>query len=54
MTPEVIQQAQQLFEEGYPKTEVARELNIPYDTLRKAVGQGRIERPIDLGMLEAI
>lgn len=45
MTPEVIQQAQQLFEQGYSKTEVACELDIPYDTLRKAIDQGRLELP---------
>ena len=43
MTAEVIQQAQQLFEEGHSKAEVARELDIPYDTLRKAIDQGRVE-----------
>jgi transposase len=47
MTPEVIQQAQQRFEEGRSKTEVARELNIPYDTLRKAIVQGRVQLPVD-------
>jgi transposase len=47
MTPEVIQQAQQRFEEGRSKTEVARELNIPYDTLRKAIDQGRVQLPLD-------
>ena len=45
MTPEVIQQAQQRFEEGHSKAEVARELDIPYDTLRKAIDQGRVELP---------
>jgi len=30
MTPDVIQQAQQLFEEGHSKAEVARKLDIPY------------------------
>ncbi len=43
MTPEVVQQAQQLFEEGHSKAEVASELHIPYDTLRKAIDQGRVE-----------
>jgi len=45
MTPEVIQQAQQRFEDGRSKAEVARELDIPYDTLRKAIDQGRVELP---------
>ena len=45
MTPEIIQQAQQLLEEGHSKAAVARELDIPYDTLRKAIDQGRVELP---------
>jgi hypothetical protein len=45
MTPEVIQQAQQLFGEGHSKAEAARELDIRYDTLRKAIDQGRLELP---------
>ena len=45
MTPEIIQQAQQSFEQGHSKAEVARELDIPYDTLRKAIDQGRVEIP---------
>lgn len=45
MNPEVIQQAQQLFEQGHSKADVARELDIPYDTLRKAIDQGRVELP---------
>ena len=45
MTPEVIQQAQQRFEQGHSKAEVARELDIPYDTLRKAIDQGRVDLP---------
>jgi len=45
MTSEVIRQAQQLFEQGHDKTEVARELGISYDTLRKAIDQGRVETP---------
>jgi transposase len=45
MTPEVIQQARQLLEEGYPKAEVARQLDVPYDTFRKAIDQGRLQMP---------
>jgi transposase len=45
MTPEVIQQARQLFEEGLSKSEVARQLEVPYDTLRKAIDQGRLPLP---------
>jgi transposase len=45
MTPQVIEEAQQLFQEGYSKTKVARELDVSYDTLRKAIDQGRLELP---------
>ncbi|MDY0166815.1 MAG: hypothetical protein RBS80_09745 [Thermoguttaceae bacterium] len=45
MTPEVIRQARQLFEEGLPGTEVARQLDIAYGTLRKAIDQGRVQLP---------
>ncbi len=45
MTPDVIQQAQQLFQQRHSKAEVARQLGIPYDTLRKAIDQGRVELP---------
>ena len=45
MTPQVIQLAEQLFTEGNSKVEVARALNIPCDTLRKAIDQGRVTRP---------
>jgi transposase len=45
MTPDAIQQAQQLLQQGHSKAEVARQLDIPYDTLRKAIDQGRVELP---------
>jgi transposase len=45
MTPEVIQRARQLLEEGYSKGEAARQLDVSYDTLRKAIEQGRLQLP---------
>jgi transposase len=45
MTPQVIEQAQQLLEQGFGRGEVARELDVPYDTLRKAIDQGRVQLP---------
>ena len=45
MTPEVIQQAEHLLEEGHSKAEAARRLNVAYDTLRKAIDQGRVQMP---------
>lgn len=44
MTAEVIQQARQLLGNGSSQAEVARQLNVPYDTLRKAIDQGRLPR----------
>jgi len=45
MAAEVIEQARQLLEEGLSKAEVARQLDVPYDTLRKAIDQGRLPLP---------
>jgi transposase len=45
MTVEVIQQARQFLAEGSSKAEVARQLDVPYDTLRKAIDQGRLALP---------
>ena len=49
MTPRVIEEAQQLFEQGDTRAEVSRKLGICYDTLRKAIEQGRLEFPDVLG-----
>ncbi len=45
VTEEKKVRAQELFYEGHSKREVAKELEIPYDTLRKAVQQGRLPFP---------
>jgi len=45
MTPQVMEEALQLFQKGYSKAEVARELDISYEALRKAIDQGRLELP---------
>jgi len=45
MTPEVIRLVEQQLAKGNSKADVARELDIPYDTLRKAIDQGRVEQP---------
>ena len=54
MTPAVTEQAEQLLAQGHCKAEVARELDISYETLRKAIDQGRVrlpESPGELGKL---
>ena len=48
MTPEVIAQAQQLLCAGGSRTEVAAELGLKLDTLRKAIQQGRLIEPCPL------
>jgi len=45
LTDEVRAKAQELFNLGGSKREVAEELGIKYDTVRKAVSQGRLSEP---------
>ena len=45
LTPEVVVQAQQLLEAGWSPRDLAQELGIKLDTLRKAIQQGRLTRP---------
>ncbi len=45
VTPEVAARAQQLFAAGSSPREVAKELGLKPDTLRKAIQQGRLIRP---------
>jgi predicted nucleic acid-binding Zn-ribbon protein len=45
MTPHVIGQAQDLLNQGNSRGETARQLGVQYDTLRKAINQGRLTEP---------
>ena len=45
MTPETTSQAEQLLGAGWSRREVAEELGIKLDTLRKALQQGRVTEP---------
>ena len=45
MTAEITSQAQDLLASGYSRKEVAEELGIKHDTLRKAIDQGRLQEP---------
>ncbi len=45
MTDEVIAQAQHLLSQGCSRREVADQLTVRYDTLRKAINQGRLHEP---------
>jgi DNA invertase Pin-like site-specific DNA recombinase len=46
LTPEVLQKAQELIEQGKERNAVAAQLGIKSDTLRKAIQAGRIVAPI--------
>lgn len=43
LTPPVLAKAQSLFDEHYSRTEVAGKLGVKYDTLRKAINDGRLK-----------
>ena len=43
LTPDKLHQAQQLLDHGASRSEVSSELNIKYDTLRKAINDGRLK-----------
>lgn len=45
MTAEVTAQAQRLLDLGHARSEVAEELGVKYDTLRKTINQGRLREP---------
>jgi len=45
MTAEVTAQAARLLDLGRTRCEVAEELGVKYDTLRKAINQGRVQQP---------
>ncbi len=42
-TSETLAKAQSLFDDHYTRSEVSQELNIKYDTLRKAINDGRLK-----------
>jgi len=42
LTPEVLEKAQRLLDQGYTRNETAQELGVKYDTFRKAINDGRL------------
>jgi len=48
LTPEVIDKAQSLLDKGIQKKEIAEKLGVKYDTLRKAIYDGRLKVTQDL------
>jgi len=53
MTPEVTLQAQQLLGAGWSRKEVAQQLGLKLDTLRKAIQHGRLTEPCPLEPAES-
>jgi len=45
LTPEVVKLAQLLLDQGRSRTETAQEVGVKRDTLRKAIGDGRLHEP---------
>ena len=45
LSAEVIERAQSLLDQGYTRREVCQELKLRYDTLRKAISDGRLLEP---------
>ena len=45
LTCEVLENAQRFLQEGCSRSEIADELGVPYDTLRKAINDGRLFEP---------
>ena len=52
ITEEVKDRVEELFATGKTKKEVAEELGVKYDTLRKAVLQGRVGKPLRIEKVE--
>ena len=48
MTSTVLEKCQNLLSQGRTRREIADELNIPYDTLRKAINDGRLSDKVVL------
>ena len=49
LTADVLVRVQELLDRGQRPQEVAQQLDIKYDTLRKAIKQGRLHSPLPLG-----
>jgi transposase/regulator of replication initiation timing len=43
LTPKVLERAQKLLDEGLTRKETAEKINVKYDTLRKAINDGRLQ-----------
>jgi transposase/predicted nucleic acid-binding Zn-ribbon protein len=46
LTDEVVVKAQELLGHGFSRSETANQLGVRYDTLRKAINQGRLHEPV--------
>ncbi len=45
LTPKVLEKAQSLLDQGFARREIAEELKVKRDTLRKAINDGRLKEP---------
>jgi hypothetical protein len=45
LTPEVLEKAQASLDQGQSRRDIAQELHVPPDTLRKAINDGRLREP---------
>jgi transposase len=45
LTSELLEKAQGLLDQGYTRSDVCQELDVKYDTLRKAINEGRLLEP---------
>ena len=45
LTPQILDRAQGLLDQGYSRRDLADELGVKYDTLRKAINDGRLREP---------
>jgi len=45
LTCEVLEKAQRLLDQGYTRSDAAKELGVKYDTFRKAINDGRLIEP---------
>jgi transposase len=45
LTSKVLEKAKGLLDQGYTRSDVSQELNVKYDTLRKAINDGRLLEP---------
>ena len=46
LTPPKIEEAEELLEQGFMTSEVAKKIDVKYETLSKAILQGRVKKKL--------